>query len=62
VKIWIVMECWRIDDDGDSATEFEAVHATEAGARANLEPDYATTGHRPGSRERYCFEAEILRP
>ncbi len=54
------MEQWRIDDDGDSAVEFEAAHATEPGAKANLEPDYATTGYSPGSRERYCFETELL--
>lgn len=59
MEVWVVMERYQVDDDGDMAVEFEAVHATEAGALANLDPDYETSGFAPGSRERWCFEAEL---
>jgi hypothetical protein len=60
MEIWIVMERWVHDYDGDEAVEFEAAHASEAGAAANLVPDYATTGFAPGTRERWMFGAELL--
>ncbi len=60
MKAWIVMERWVHDNDGDEAIEFEAAHLSEDGAKANLEPDYPTTGFSPGTRERWTFEVDLL--
>jgi hypothetical protein len=60
MKVWVVMEQYAQDDDGDWAIELEAVHLSEEGVNANLTPDYAKTGHMPGTRERYAVEMDVL--
>lgn len=60
MKVWVVMEQYVTDDDGDWATEIEAVHATKEGAEGNLTPDYAKTGHLSGTRERFIVEMDVL--
>ena len=60
MKVWVVMEQYRAHDDGNWQVELEAVHLSEAGANANLEPDYRKSGHVPGTRERYVAEMDAL--
>jgi len=60
LRVWVVLEQYAQDDDGDWNVELEAVHRTPEGAQANLAPDYETTGYRPGSRERWAVEMDVL--
>lgn len=60
MKVWVILEQFSVDDDGDFAVELIAVHASEEGAEADLIPDYATSGHSWGSRERYVVEMDVL--
>jgi hypothetical protein len=60
MKVWVVEENYTDDDDGNWATEIIAVHRTKQGAQANQEPDYETSGHMQGSRERCYYEMELL--
>ena len=60
IKVWVVEESNTTPDDGDYATEIIAVHATEAGAKSNLTPDYETSGYMQGTRYRVCYEIDLL--
>lgn len=39
MKIWVVMEQYEQDDDGDWDRDIAAVHASREGAEANLTPE-----------------------
>jgi hypothetical protein len=57
VKVWVVMEEYPEDDDGNCNRELEAVHISRDGAEANLIPEINCAGYR---RVRYAVEMELL--
>lgn len=57
MKVFVVMEEYPEDDDGDYNREIEAVHASRPGAESNLTPEVNEPGYR---RKRYIVEMELL--
>lgn len=57
MKVYVVMEQYPEDNDGDYNRELEAVHASQSGAEGNLTPEISEPGYR---RERYILEMELL--
>lgn len=60
MKVYVIMDHWLHDDDGNSDNDVEAVHSSREGAQDALKPEYGSIDTTGGIRAQHIVEMELL--